>query len=109
MSDPSERKHFRILYPPAARPGIVIGGRAYDVIDLSERGIRFRGDGDLAVAVGEALAGTVRFRETGAVEVGGTVIRIVGREIAVKLDAGVPLRVLIEEQRHLREGHGGPG
>jgi len=37
----------------------------------------------------------------------GTVLRIAGREIAAKLDAGVPLKVMIEEQRYLREQHGG--
>jgi len=32
-------------------------------------------------------------------------LRIVGREVAAKLDVGVPLKVVIEEQRYLREVH----
>ncbi len=107
MSGPSEREHFRIQYPAAARPEIVLHGRVYDVLDISEQGVRFRGDDEIAVAVGDPLAGQVRFRRTQPVEVRGTVLRVAGREIAAKLDAGVPLKVMIEEQRYLREQHGG--
>lgn len=107
MSQPSERQQFRIQYPAAARPEIVIDGRVYDVLDISEHGVRFRGGDEIAVAVGDALTGTIRFRRTQAVDVKGTVLRIAGREIAAKLDAGVPLKAMIEEQRYLREQHGG--
>lgn len=106
MSQPSERQHFRIQYPAAARPEIVIDGRAYDVLDISEHGVRFRSVGEIAVAVGDPLSGRIRLR-TEAVDVRGTVLRVAGREIAAKLDAGVPLKVIIEEQRYLREQHGG--
>jgi PilZ domain len=107
MSQPFEREHFRIQYPAAARPEIVIDGRAYDVLDISEHGVRFRGDGEISIAVGDPLSGSVRFRRTEAVDVRGTVLRIAGREVAAKLDAGVPLKVMIEEQRYIREQHGG--
>lgn len=107
MSGPSEREHVRVLYPAAARPEILIDGRAYEVLDISEQGVRFRGDDEIAVAVGDPLAGKVRFRRTHPVEVRGTVLRVAGREVAAKLDLGVPLKVMIEEQRYLREQHGG--
>jgi hypothetical protein len=32
-------------------------------------------------------------------------VRVTGREVAVKLEVGVPLRIIIEEQRFLREHH----
>jgi hypothetical protein len=107
MSQPSERKHFRIQYPPAARPQIVLHGRPCEVLDISEWGVRFRGDDEIIINVGDPLSGRLRFRRTEAIEVRGTVLRITGREIAAKLDVGVPLKVMIEEQRYLREHHGG--
>ncbi len=107
MSYPSEREHYRIQYPTAARPHIVIEGRSFDVIDLSERGVRFRQDEGSSFSPGDGVAGTVRFRRTEAVEVMGSVVRVGSREVAVKLDVGVPLRTIIEEQRFLREHHGG--
>jgi hypothetical protein len=103
MSYPSERQHYRIQYPTAARPHIVIEGRSFDVIDLSERGVRFRNDESRSFSPGDEVAGTVRFRRTDAVEVMGSVVRVGGREVAVKLDVGVALRTIIEEQRFLRE------
>ena len=37
----------------------------------------------------------------------GTVVRVAGREVALKLLAGVPLRVVLDEQRFLRDWHRG--
>jgi PilZ domain-containing protein len=100
---PSERQYFRIQYPVAIRPQIVAGGRSLEVIDLSERGVRFKLDEEASYAVGDAFAGTVRLRRSEPVEVRGTVVRVTTRDIAVKLEIGVPLRVIIDEQRFLRE------
>jgi hypothetical protein len=107
MSHPFEREHHRIQYPTAARPHIVVQGRSFEVIDLSERGVRFRLDEGVPLSVGDAVAGTVRFLRNESVEVMGVVVRVTGREVAVKLEVGVPLRIIIEEQRFLREHHRG--
>lgn len=107
MSSPSEREHHRIQYPTAARPHIVIQGRSFEVIDISERGVRFRSEEGPSFSTGDEVAGTIRFRRTDAVEVMGSVVRVGSREVAVKLDVGVPLRSVIEEQRFLREHHRG--
>jgi PilZ domain-containing protein len=106
MSPQFEREHYRIQYPTAARPSIVIDGQAHEVIDLSERGVRFRA-GDTTITVGDELSGRLRFRQGEPIDVKGTVLRIVAREIAVRLEVGVPLKVIIEEQRYLRERHRG--
>lgn len=109
MSHPFEREHHRIQYPTEARPQFVIAGRAHEVIDLSERGVRFRAAEDVNISVDDELAGRLRFRQGEPVDVKGTVLRIAGREIAVRLEVGVPLKVIIEEQRYLRERHRGTG
>jgi hypothetical protein len=107
MSYPPEREHYRIQYPAAGRPHLVIEGCSFDVIDLSEQGVRFREDEGRSFSSGDKVAGTLRFRRTPAVEVTGSVVRVGGREVAVKLDVALPLRTIIEEQRFLREHHGG--
>ena len=104
---PAEREHRRIQYPTAARPSLLVDGGAYEVLDISERGVRFRVGDDVALEVGDTISGRVRFRRTGVVDVKGTVLRIVGREVAARLEVGVPLKVVIEEQRYLREVHRG--
>ena len=107
MSHPFEREHYRVQYPPPARPHIVVAGRSFEVIDLSERGVRFRLDEEVPLSVRDEVGGTVRFRRNESIEVMGVVVRVTGREVAVKLDVGVPLRIIIEEQRFLREHHRG--
>ncbi|HZE74603.1 MAG TPA: PilZ domain-containing protein [Gemmatimonadales bacterium] len=107
MSDSLEREHYRIQYPPAARPRILIEDRSFDVIDLSERGIRFRVEEGVTFPVGREVSGAIRFRRNEPVEVMGSVVRVAALEVAVKLDVGVPLRTIIEEQRFLREHHRG--
>jgi PilZ domain len=107
MSQPSDRRHSRIQYPNAARPQITIGGRSFEVIDLSEGGVRFKAEDTPSIAVGDEVSGTVRFRRTETIEIKGSVVRLGGREVALKLDVGIPLRIIIEEQRFLREHHRG--
>jgi hypothetical protein len=53
--------------------------------------------------VGDEVDGTVRLRPGGELRVLGTVVRVAGRDIALKLLAGVPLRVVLDEQRYLRD------
>lgn len=103
MSHSFEREHYRIQYPTAARPHILIEARSFDVIDLSERGVRFRMEEGVTFAIGREVSGTIRFRRNEPVEVMGSVVRVAALEVAVKLDVGVPLRIIIEEQRFLRE------
>lgn len=101
---PSERQYFRIQYPVAIRPELVVQGRSLEVIDLSERGARFKLDEGISYAVGDAFAGTIRLRPSGSLQVKGTVVRVTARDFAVKLEEpGVPLRVIIDQQRFIRE------
>jgi hypothetical protein len=102
-----EREHYRILYPPAARPRFLGGGFDREVIDLCELGLRYRAAEGETVALGDQVEGLMRVRRGEEVRVVGTVVRMEGREIALRLSAGVPLRVVLDEQRYLREHHGG--
>jgi hypothetical protein len=103
----SERQHYRIQYPAAARPHITIEGRSFEVIDLSEGGVRFRTEDTPSFGMADNVSGRIRFQRTEVVEVKGAVVRLGSREVALKLNVAIPLRVIIEEQRYLREQHRG--
>lgn len=107
MEWPHPREHYRIHYPDTARPRFISGERDRDVVDVSEQGLRFRLAADEKTEAGESVEGIVRFRRGQEVKIAGTVMRVDGREVAVRLDTGVPLQIIIEEQRHLRELHRG--
>jgi hypothetical protein len=111
-----QRAHFRILYPIQGRPRLILPAEAepdehaetepeaveFEVIDCSERGVRFRPQ-TAPPAVGTEISGRVRFRSGAEVAVEGVVIRIQAGEVAVHLDRRpIPLGVIYDEQRFLR-------
>jgi PilZ domain. len=57
----SAREFYRIAYPAKARPRLHVSGFDFEVLDLSERGIRFRLGEAMAPEAGHQLRGTVRF------------------------------------------------
>jgi hypothetical protein len=100
-----EREHYRVVYPDGVGPTFVGPEFAREVIDLSESGLRYHAARGETRAVGDEVDGTVRLRRAGELRVLGTVVRVTGREVALKLLAGVPLRVVLDEQRYLRDRH----
>jgi RNase P/RNase MRP subunit p29 len=98
-----EREHYRIVYPAASCPRLLGDGLERQVIDLSQQGLRYRAAEGETRAVGDQLESTVRVRRGEEVRVLGTVVRVREREVALRLSMGVPLRVVLDEQRYLRE------
>jgi hypothetical protein len=111
-----QRAHFRILYPVQGRPRLILQADAeqdedaesepevveLEVIDCSERGVRFRPQ-TAPPAVGTEIRGQVRFRSGVEVAVEGMVIRIQAGDVAVHLNRRpIPLGVIYDEQRFLR-------
>jgi hypothetical protein len=100
-----DREHYRVAYPTTLRPKLLVQGHTFDVVDISERGIRFRLAQAEEPAPGFEVQGTVRFRRGETITVRGVVLRVVQGEVAAKLEEGVPLRVIMEEQRYLLDRH----
>jgi hypothetical protein len=108
MTDfPFEREHYRIEYPTVARPRFLVEGQHRDVLDICEQGLRYRATEDERRELGQEIEGIVRFRRGEEVRVVGAVIRLGELEVALRLSVGVPLRMVLEEQRYLRERHRG--
>ena len=102
-----EREHYRIRYPTGARPRFVSETLERQVIDLCEQGLRYRMCDGETRALGDEVEGLVRLRRGEEIRVLGTVVRMSEREVALRLPVGVPLRIVLEEQRYLREHHRG--
>jgi hypothetical protein len=102
-----EREHYRIMYPTAARPRFVSGDLERDVVDLCEVGLRYRAADNETCGLGDEVEGLVRVRRGEEIPVLGNVVRLEGREVALRLSVGIPLRVVLDEQRYIREHHRG--
>lgn len=105
MSWPHAREYFRVAYPTALRPRLEVLDHHFDILDVSERGMRFRLGKAAAPDAGNELQGVVRFRRGETITVRGVVVRVDDGEVATRLDDGIPLRVIMEEQRFLLDRH----
>ncbi len=99
-SGEQRRAFYRIVYPPGKRPVLMYGGRAYEIIDLCEQGVKFinkygRIRDDLVRA-------TIKFRDGDTVDVVGKVHRFERDQVVLLLLIGVPYKVIHKEQLALR-------
>lgn len=98
-----ERAHYRLAYPTRERPRFLLDDAGLEVVDCSERGLRFRAPDGPAPDPGTTVHGTLVFRRSGTVDVEGAVVRIQDGEVAVHLtEPGVPFSLIWAEQRWLR-------
>lgn len=75
MSFAERRGYERIEYPLGERPVVTFGDRELEVVDCSERGLRFALAGP-PPDVGTELRGRVRFPPGTEVEIEGAVLRV---------------------------------
>lgn len=93
------RRFFRLHYPPQYHPGVAVQGREYRVIELSEGGVRFHCPKLFGFALGMPLTGIVHFPSGEDVIVQGKIIRMSITEVIIQLTKGIPLRIMLAEQR----------
>jgi hypothetical protein len=99
----NRREFHRIDYPDALRPRLWASCGCREVLDCSERGIRYRLAGEDAPAPDDAVEGRLRFAGGGEVRVCGRVVRVRDGAVAVGLDApGIPFQLILQEQLQLR-------
>jgi hypothetical protein len=103
------RQHARIHYTTVARPTLILDSGSQDVLDLSERGLRYRQDAGPEPRIGTKLEGILRLSRGETLPVRGTVVRVAHPEgpggpgvieVAAHLtDVGIPRRVIIAERQ----------
>ncbi len=97
----NSRNYYRVEYPSGDRPSFECAGRSYEVIDVSEMGLRLAVSADDPWVENETVVGTVTFRDNATCKVSGSVLRKTDDGIAIVLTEGVPLPRVLEEQRYL--------
>ncbi len=95
------RAHFRLKFPPAHSPRIFIGGVAYSIADISEKGVRF--NNPLRHRMPDDLFPVyIWLHEGEPIKVTARVIRIEPRHIALYFPQGVPYKRILAEQVYLK-------
>jgi hypothetical protein len=98
------RESHRIRYPIPERPALFLQGKkAYIVLDVSARGLRYIFSEAFPVRLYDPIKGILRFRRGAQVNIEGTVVRADDQEIALYLHKEIPFNILLAEQQHLRK------
>ncbi len=109
-----KRQSFRLKYQINDRPKVKLipkqygpaenkGVFTYEVVDISERGIRFLYTGGM---VENPVNGLIRLHSAEPLEFSAKIIRVQDNQICLMLDEPIPLGVLAKEQRYLFNKYG---
>lgn len=98
---PDQRKYFRVKYPPNERPLFRIGTHSFEVLDISERGLKFASNQEVKFA--EWVRGTLVFADRESLVVEGRIIWKKETQIGLKLATPISYTRILKEQRSLVE------
>jgi hypothetical protein len=98
------RQYYRIRYPHSYRPKIRIQGDDYegDVVELSERGVRFFYEGKILLNEGLDLKVNIIFQDGESFELKGEILRVAEEDVIVRFSHWLPLNRIMKEQIYLR-------
>jgi hypothetical protein len=100
--DRSERRAFiRIEYPAEKRPRFIVDDHEMEVINLSERGLKFIDDGQLYGTTGKMVRGKIKFTNEKTVTLSGQIVWTRNNEIGVILNGRIAFSIMKEQESHL--------
>lgn len=70
-SGPEKRSHYRVVYSPNRRPWLVIDGCAFEVTDISQKGLGFLNHKD--VVLGGTIEGKATFTDGDSIDIVGNI------------------------------------
>ena len=96
------RQNYRIIYPEAYHPSLVIRNIPFEIIDLSETGLRFKLKENVKLP-GDLFHAEVKLHDESNVEILGRIIRISGQHAAMFMVVKkIPYQIILSEQAYLR-------
>lgn len=95
------RQFFRLRYPFADRPRLIVQHKVYELTEISEGGLRFSSKQAAQFPLAQFLTVTLSLHGGKTVDVEGHTLRIERDEVIMQLTLGIPGRVVVDEQRYL--------
>lgn len=103
---PSNRRHFRILYPDDLRPELIINGNAHQLMDISVSGLRFECTSQMFEKEKESLVMTVGFKSGDRPTLKGSIVKIAPPHYMIQFHQQLPMSTLKKEADILLQKHG---
>ncbi len=96
----SERQYFRVFFPDAETPVLTVDGIDYEVVDASEKGIKFKKpEGDCPFEADQPVSCKFTLKTGESCLVAGKVLRVLPSMVVLILTDGISFRLLMSEQR----------
>ncbi|VAW38252.1 hypothetical protein MNBD_DELTA02-40 [hydrothermal vent metagenome] len=96
----SERQYFRVFFPVAETPTLTVEGVDYEVIDASEKGIKFKKpEGKCLFEADQPVSCKFTLKTGESCSVKGKVLRVLPSAVVLLLTEGISFRLLMSEQR----------
>jgi hypothetical protein len=96
------RQNYRIIYPDTYHPSLIIRNVEFDIMDLSETGLRFKLKENIKLP-GDLFHAEVKLHDNSNVEILGRIIRISGQHAAMFMVVKkIPYQIILAEQAFLR-------
>ena len=95
-----KRKYFRIEYPASIRPTLEIRKHEFEIVDISEKGVKFSAGKE--IKFGRWVTGNVTFHDGQAIGIEGRIAWKRGESIGMFLTVkSIPYPKILSEQRLL--------
>ena len=98
-----KREHFRLQFPPFKRPKLYVDLRMFEILEVSEAGIKAAAGGGTTPPVGQIFEGIVVFTDGSREQVKGKLLRRDGDIFVMKLTQGISLQKMYDEHRKLMQ------
>jgi hypothetical protein len=97
------RQTYRVIYPQDYHPVLIIRNNEFEILDLSETGLRFQMKDNLKLP-GDLFHANVKLHDDKTIEILGRIIRITGEHAAMFLVVKkIPYQFILSEQAFLRQ------
>lgn len=86
-----KREYYRIEYPVNDRPALLSMDDEFEVIDISEGGVKFKADSTESFSIGDVLGAKIKFSDNNMFDCTGRVVRIDDDNVAINHLHHIPL------------------
>ncbi len=101
----NKREFYRVRYPINDRPILKLLGNEFEVIDISEQGLRFLCKQCFEFKPNLKVQFKVTFHDDESLALEGKILRIHENAVIIYLTQGIPLGRIIQEQKYIIAKH----
>ena len=95
------RDYFRVEFPKTYYPVMHLEEGQYEVVDVSERGVRFKINDDNKFKEKEELVAIIQFPDGDIFDCSGQVVRMDDHAVSLSLSSPLPLKKIRSEHLYL--------